>query len=93
MASNTDLLKKGLVDMKRKPEEPKPEATISLDESEKYPYGLRIDLNDDSLKVLGLSAKDFEAGGECTIVAQCSVTSVSSRENQSSNGKAEPKGE
>jgi hypothetical protein len=87
MASNTDLLRKGMTEMKR-PAEPKPSPVeaVCCDE-EKYPYGLRVDLSNDSLKALGLSAADFTAGAECEIIAVCKVTSVSSRENQKAGGE------
>lgn len=46
---------------------------------EKYPYGLRITLNKEALKKLGLSSKDFSSGQTGTLEASYTVISTSDR--------------
>lgn len=55
-------------------------------EGEKYPYGLRLDLNGDVMKKLGLSSLP-KTGKEVTITARAKV--VSTRISDREGGKAE----
>jgi len=55
-------------------------------ESPKYPWGLCITLNDESLKKLGLTALPA-AGSEVTIVAKAQVSGI--RETQTQGGDTE----
>lgn len=43
----------------------------------KYPYGLQINLDRDSLQKAGLTAESMSVGGEYELRARCVVTSVS----------------
>lgn len=76
-----------LVSMKMSREEAKEYNTIETsDDGPRYPYGLRIDLNDDSLEKLGITALP-KVGTEMTITAKVMVTSVSAYDSQ--GGEAE----
>lgn len=46
---------------------------------DKFPYGLRITLNKDALKALGLTAKDFSSGENGSLEATYVVTETSDR--------------
>ena len=50
-----------------------------------YPWGLEVNLEDDSLKTLGLGAEDFKIGENKDIVAKVRVDNISS--NKRRNGK------
>lgn len=50
-------------------------------ESPEYPYGLSIDLDDDSLEKLGITALP-KVGAEMMVTARCVVKSVSSSQMQ-----------
>lgn len=66
-----------LVNMKMSREEAKEYNTIdSPDNAPQYPYGLCLDLNDDSLEKLGITALP-KVGTEMTITAKVVVKSVS----------------
>ena len=58
----------------------------SESEAPKYPWGLCIQLNDESLKKLGVD-KLPQAGTEVTIIAKAQVSRVS--ENQTQGGESE----
>jgi len=58
----------------------------SPEEAPKYPWGLCIQLNDESLKKLGVD-KLPQAGTEVTIIAKAQVSRVS--ENQTQGGESE----
>jgi len=89
MADLKAVLKKGLVDMKKSPAKvlnmDGDAAVCCSSEEEEYPYGLRIDLNKDSLKKLGLSVSDFVAEEEVTITAKCEVISLRSTKGKMAN--------
>lgn len=76
-----------MVNMKMSAEEAKEySGLVSEANAPEYPYGLMIDLNDDSLEKLGI--KDLPAvGAEMTLMARVVVTRVSS--NQTQGGEAE----
>jgi len=74
-----------LVSMKMSAEESKEYNTMEMD-APQYPYGLSIDLDDDALEKLGITALP-KVGGEMMITAKCVVKSVSS--NQMQGGDAE----
>ncbi len=59
----------------------------SPSEAPKYPWGLCIQLNDDSLKKLGLD-KLPSAGTEVALVAKAQVTRVSENQTQSGDSEA-----
>lgn len=68
-----------MVNMQMSTEEAKEQAP-SLADAPKYPYGLTLCLNDDSLKKLGMGAP--AVGAEMRVIARAKVTSVSAREEQ-----------
>lgn len=55
---------------------------VPWDEQEKYPYGLRISLNDKTCNLLGLKPSDFKVGGEVSIQCKAKVTEISESENR-----------
>jgi hypothetical protein len=67
-----------LVDMKLSKKESKEEVGIITTKSEgpRYPYGLSLDLNDESMDKLGLSAKSFSVGEEVVIKAKAKIKSL-----------------
>lgn len=83
MASLKALLDKANMKSMKLPEkkdDDKNEHPICVGSDEKYPWGLRIELNKDSLEALGLSVADFEVSKEISITAKCDVTSVRKEE-------------
>ena len=46
----------------------------------KYPYGLEINLEDESIKKLGIDMQNTRAGDTVTIVCEADVTHLSQRE-------------
>lgn len=74
-----------LIDMKNTVKT-KDSSLVSPMEQDEYPYGLRISLNNDTLKKLGL-AELPAIGSEHKLMAMVSVVSLSSNE---SAGEAEP---
>jgi hypothetical protein len=81
MASLKNQLVTGLVSMKKavKPKTSIPEPCCDYEEY-KYPYSLRMTLDNEALEKLDLGAADFTAGEDVVIVCKCNVTEVSSRE-------------
>jgi hypothetical protein len=75
-----------LINMQQSAEEAKEYTQPSVDEAPKYPWGLCITLNDDSLEKLGVKTLPA-AGTVVTIVARAEVSGV--RENQTQGGKTE----
>lgn len=72
-----------LYDMKRTQDERKDQQPdISVGERESYPYGLRIDLDPESLDKLGLSASEFKAGNTVKLMAQAEVKVVTQVESE-----------
>lgn len=53
-------------------------------EGPRYPWGLSINLDEDTLETLDLDIDDFKVGGTMTLIAKVEVTGVSSSETQSS---------
>jgi hypothetical protein len=51
-----------------------------------YPYGLSIQLDDESLEKLGIDVKDLAVGSTMVLVAKVEISSVSS--NESTGGPA-----
>ena len=76
MANPKETLMKAVMTSMKKPASKKMNNAIEVASDEDYPYGLRVDLNKDSLKALGLSAVDFTAGGSLMLKAKCDVISV-----------------
>jgi hypothetical protein len=75
-----------LINMQQSAEEAKEYAQPSVEDAPKYPWGLCITLNDDSLDKLGV--KGLPAGGtEVTIIAKATVSRTS--ENQTQSGETE----
>lgn len=74
-----------LVSMKMSAEESKEYGALEY-EAPQYPYGLSIDLDDDALEKLGITALP-KVGAEMMVTAKCVVKSVSS--NQMQGGDAE----
>lgn len=75
-----------LINMQMSKEEAKEYSQPTELDAPQYPYGLCIDLNDDSLEKLGLTQLPT-VGSEMMIQAKVVVTSVSS--NQTQGGEAE----
>ncbi len=57
----------------------------SIDGDNEYPYGLRIDLNSDSLKALGVKADDFKPGSSGKLVAEIEIVDVRTPSRKDSN--------
>lgn len=78
-----------LHDMSRTKAEQKEHTTgPSLPEGEDYPYGLNINLEQESLKKLGLDADDFNIDSKVEIVCSGEINSIhesSSKENNHSS--------
>lgn len=74
-----------LVSMKLTKAEAKAEASIEYKPPE-YPYGLKIDLDNDALEKLGI-AQLPEIGTPMTVTARCEVCSVSAYESQGQDKK------
>lgn len=72
-----------LVNMKMSAEESKEYSGAEM-ESPEYPYGLTIDLDDDSLAKLGITSLP-KVGSEMMITAKCVVKGVSSNQYQGSD--------
>lgn len=72
-----------LVNMKMSAEESKEYSGMEM-ESPEYPYGLTIDLDDDSLQKLGITSLP-KVGSEMMITAKCVVKGVSSNQYQGSD--------
>lgn len=69
-----------MINMKMSAEESKEYGGMEI-EAPEYPYGLSIDLGDDSLEKLGITALP-KVGSEMMITAKCVVKSVSSNQMQ-----------
>ena len=48
---------------------------------ERYPYGTRIDLNDETMEMLGIDADDFAVEDSIKITAKAKVISTNKRED------------
>lgn len=72
-----------LVDMALTADEAKETSMMSYDpkEAPKYPYGLNLDFNDETLKKLGIS-KLPQVGEELAITAVAKVTRISAYDEQ-----------
>ena len=76
-----------LINMKMSKEEIKEsEPTIQKPKEPRYPWGLELSLNDESLDKLDMEAIDFKVGDVVGIRAKGNVTRLSS--NQSENGES-----
>lgn len=53
---------------------------IEVTEEDRYPWGTRIDLDSDSLEMLGIDADDFNVDEQIKIRAKAKITSTSKRE-------------
>lgn len=70
-----------MINMKMSPKEAKEYTEPSASEAPEYPYGLSIDLSDESLAKLGITDLP-KVGAEMVINARVVVTSTSSYETQ-----------
>lgn len=70
-----------LVSMKNTPAEAKAEVSPAADGGPEYPYGLRLDLNDDALKKLGITSLP-EVGTPLVLQARAQVCSTSAYDSQ-----------
>lgn len=57
-------------------------ATISTENTPKYPWGLSITLDQASLEKLGVSVADYKVGEHYMLIADVEVTSLSSSESK-----------
>lgn len=81
-----------MVSMAHTPEEAKEEAAEMMPATAsvpKYPYGLCISLDDDSLEKLGLAGDLPQVGDVVQFTAMARVTSASQNERETGEGKAE----
>lgn len=86
MASIKDMLKKGLVDLKRdKSAVEKMPMETKIHEPE-YDYGLEISLEKNSLKKLGISPSDFKVGDMVSMVGEAKICGISVSENFGGSG-------
>ena len=79
MANPKEVLSKAMTNMaKPKKSKNKLSAEVSMQDSNEdiYPYNLKITLDKDSLKSLGLSAEEFSVGGNVMLNAKCDVVST-----------------
>jgi len=71
-----------MTSMKKSPKKAKSDMMPDkITEYDKYPYGLSISLNYDSLKKLGYKAEDFKVGGEIMLQATAKVERLSMSES------------
>lgn len=56
------------------------ELTVTGLESDKYPYGLRINLEREGLKKLGISVSNFEVGGKVKFTCEAQINSLRTHE-------------
>lgn len=90
MKTDKGMIAHGLKNMKSKPMKDYPKETCCAEPMhDEYPWGLRIDLNDDSMKKLGLTADKFSVEDEVTCIIKCKVTRIESREDTYDDGKKE----
>jgi len=73
-----------LINMENTPEEAKEQIGLvsSADDAPKYPWGLELNLNDDSLAKLGVKTLPA-VGTEVTLVAKATVSATSERATES----------
>jgi len=72
-----------LIDMKRPKEKKSSNMEVaSVDEGERYPYGLRITLEDAELGKLGISVKELDVGKELSINAIAKVDRLEDRDSR-----------
>jgi len=70
---------------KRKLRENMMPETAAMDQPS-YPWGLEINLENDSVEKLGIDIENTKAGDEIMIMAKAKVTNVSQRENIERSG-------
>ncbi len=70
-----------LINMENTAEEAKQQVDPSMVKGPKYPWGLTISLDDDSLKKLGIDTLP-EVGTAVMVVAKATVASVSARQSE-----------
>jgi hypothetical protein len=70
---------------KKSKKERQKENKVDYAEEPEYPWGLEINLEDDSLNSLDLKADNFKVGNEVSIMARARVDRISS--NKSRNGR------
>ena len=74
-----------MMDMKSMMKSPEVAKETSLEEKARYPYGLELSLEDDSLTKLGIDCADCEIGEKVIIRAVAEITSIS--QNSSNSGE------
>lgn len=68
-----------MVNMKRKAKKtkgPTAEMTYGDEDRDKYPYGLRINLETEELKKLGIDVKEFEVGEKVKFTCKAEITNL-----------------
>lgn len=76
-----------LINMQQSAEEAKEQNEPAVSEAPKYPWGLCITLNDDSLEKLGVKSLPA-VGSQVTIVAKADVSRVSGYQTQGGDSEA-----
>ncbi len=72
----------GFVDMKRTKADIKKESRPTpIGEGDKYPYGLEVRLNKDSLNKLGIDVSKYKVGEKIQIIAQANIEDLRKSEN------------
>ena len=78
-----------LIDMKQSAREKKEDMPMAMSKYEgpDYPYELRVTLDQDALKKLGMKASDFKVGDKIEILASGAVDSTASNTRSSKHGE------
>ena len=71
-----------LIDMKRKIKEMEQPVEIKSSSKESYPYGLRVSLEKEELKKLGIKLTDYNVGDKVDLLSNATITSISSNESE-----------
>lgn len=80
MADLKNMLKQGLKNMKES--KLVDECVPKSDSDDRYPWGLRLDLNKNSLDTLGLDITDVNIGDEVRLTAKADVIAVRQNKNE-----------
>ena len=76
-----------MISLKRKPKPVKTLKEMPM-EPEAYPYGLKITLDKEELKKMGMELKDYVIGDTMTYKIKCEVVSMRSNEDMHSDSES-----